>query len=128
MKQIVNQGRRSFTRVPYETVVLLYSGDGSGRGTLNNLSLDGMHVSTSLPLDVKDTIEADIQLPENPEMGIYLKGEVVRIDNTGVALSFQEVDVDSFTHLKKLVMLHSDDADQVQSEIGNLIDRKEQAR
>jgi len=51
------------------------------------------------------------------ELTVKTKGEVVRVDEDGIAVRFLETDLDSFFHLKNIVYFNTDDPDQVMDEV-----------
>ncbi len=51
------------------------------------------------------------------ELCLQMKGEVVRVLDDGIGVSFIEIDLDSFHHLKNIVYYNAEDPDQIEEEI-----------
>jgi hypothetical protein len=46
-----------------------------------------------------------------------MAGKVVRQDDSGVGVQFEEIDIDTFYHLKNIVYYNADDPDQVEDQL-----------
>jgi hypothetical protein len=51
------------------------------------------------------------------ECRIETTGEVVRVSEDGIAIQFEQIDLDSMEHLRKLVLFNADDPEQAEREI-----------
>jgi hypothetical protein len=81
-------------------------------GLVDNLSMKGMFLKTQESLPGDGLLEISIVLSgASSLLSIKVKGCAVRQTDEGIAVEFQEMDIDSFVHLKNVVALNSDDAD-----------------
>ena len=109
--------RRDFTRVPTGVDAEVIVGDRTITGTVQDVSLNGVFVRCSDPLPVASHCGVNIILQgTQAPLRVSEKGKVTRSDNTGMAIEFDEVDVDSFAHLRNLVLYNALNADGVEEE------------
>lgn len=110
--------RREFTRVRLAVGVEV---DQPGRckisGRGRDLSVKGVYVECPQPLPPSPPCEVTIVLSGTPEpMQVHVTGRVVYVEPKGMGIEFVEVDVDSFIHLRNLILYNSVDTDQVERE------------
>jgi hypothetical protein len=110
--------RREFTRVHIAVGVEVEQPGQpkiSGRG--RDLSVKGVYVECPRPLPRGTRCEVTIVLSGTPEpMQVHVTGSVVYAEPEGMGIEFVEVDVDSFIHLRNLVLYNSVDTEQVERE------------
>jgi len=53
-------------------------------------------------------------------LALSIKGIIARQDASGLRIAFDSVDVDSFIHLKNIVMYNASDPDVIEKEIFSL--------
>ena len=107
--------KREFTRVSTkiraEVTAIL-----SGR--TRDMSVKGFYLVCDRSLPVGTECLVAVYLGEPPgQVRIEMAGTVVRVDDTGMAIEFSKMDIDSFDHLRKLVLYNSTDTDQVEQEL-----------
>ena len=111
--------RREFTRVTTRFHVSITAGGRTiDSGRTRDLSMKGLFVQCDEPLPAGTECQAVIHLGE-PESGIEVKTEctVVRSAPDGLALEFTAVDVESYGHLRNMVLLNSQETETVEKEI-----------
>lgn len=70
----------------------------------SNISVSGVFVEGVVGVAVWDKCAVDFQLVgRSSSLVLALQGQVVRVQDDGVALQFDEVDEDSFCHLQNIV-------------------------
>lgn len=111
--------RRKNTRVTFHTTVDIRFRDADCIGCeTRDLSVKGVFVLGVHGRTVGETCEVTLCLcGSSSELCMKMKGEVVRELEDGVALSFVEVDLDSFYHLKNIVYYNAEDPDRITEEI-----------
>lgn len=74
---------------------------------LRDISLDGINLvlDRELPLNRICELEITISGPSS-DLKLRTKGRILRQDSSGVALKFTELDIDTYLHLKNLVLHH----------------------
>ncbi|MEN8190231.1 MAG: PilZ domain-containing protein [Thermodesulfobacteriota bacterium] len=111
-----DQERRQKKRVRFKTGVVLktewneFSADAHSR----DISLDGIFIQTDAPLEIGQFCELDITLSgTSSKLQLTVKGRVVRREDQGIAIKFTEFDIDSYIHLKNLVLYNIQAPDSV---------------
>lgn len=109
--------RRKFRRVPFEVTAAVQTGLINISGMVDNLSMGGMFLATGETIPGDSSLEISIILSGSSSMlSIGLKGRLVRQNEEGIAVEFLEMDLDSFIHLRNIVVQNSDDPDAVYEE------------
>ncbi|MEO5334951.1 MAG: PilZ domain-containing protein [Magnetococcus sp. YQC-5] len=107
--------RRAFSRVHYANELLLKASSGeSYAGILHDVSLKGMlfHCDHLPPKGM--TVTGTLALGS---ITLTIKGLVVNSQpGRGAAVLFQDMDVESFSHLRRLVALNLGDSDIIDEE------------
>jgi hypothetical protein len=104
--------RRNGIRVDFATKVLIAAGpqqtlyDGDSR----DISLRGIFLNTTDILEINTDCMVEIRLPAaEDDIVLSLKGHIVRKEESGYAIYFDSVDLDSYTHLKNIIKYNSPD-------------------
>lgn len=110
--------KREFTRVPLTfEVQVTVAGQSVAEGRIRDLSLKGMLVQTGQSFETGLPCEAVIRLAEG-QVEIHASGVVAVRHPDGFAMEFTSINgLDSYIHLRNLVLFNSQDADQVDREI-----------
>lgn len=115
---------RRFTRIPYQSEVLINSKGQWYRGMSDNLSLYGIYVKSGNRFPINTQVELTIPLGSEDEY-IDVTGLVVRQDDEGIGCEFQQVDVDAFLNLKNIVSAQCENKSQVMDEFYAYLAKKE---
>ena len=121
-KQVQNDGslhahRREFTRASVTFEVEATSGRRTLRGTSRDVSLKGAFMQCEAPFEVDTECEFTLLLPGPDEpVRISVAGRVVRAEASGMAVEFTELGMESYEHLKALVLYNAADWEQVEEE------------
>jgi c-di-GMP-binding flagellar brake protein YcgR len=122
---MLDDEKRKFTRVPFETTVTVTVGSKViVSRTLRNISLGGMYLYSGDDLPTGSVCVLDIELKGPVSLLlIQAEAEVVRIDpGEGVALKFTKIDVDGLIHLRHVIRIYAEDPAVVDLEFtGNLL-------
>ncbi|MCW7753833.1 PilZ domain-containing protein [Desulfobotulus sp. H1] len=104
--------RRRMKRVPFETEVRLQAGEHEIRvvGNSRDLSQKGVFLATDVLLSegMECRVEVLLSGMEDP-IHLCMKGRVARLVPGGVGVEFFEMDLETFTHLRNVVLYNSDD-------------------
>lgn len=111
-----NDERRRGQRVFFHTEILLVVAGMEHRfqGNIKDLSVRGVYINT--PAAIPDNAECDVTITlsgATEPIVLNMEGRVVRKDDSGVAISFSSIDLDSYTHLRNIVRYNCDDPDSV---------------
>lgn len=111
---------REFSRVPVH-IVAAATADGTDpvAGRVRDISLNGVFISTPLPMALGTRCSVLIQLAGQASGPLVrCAGEVVRKDDEGMAIRFDQViGEDSYEHLKNLVLYNAPEVERVESEM-----------
>lgn len=116
---------RKFSRVPFRvSATVMYAGRRF-HGNVENLSMNGMLLVTDERIPEGELAEILIVLTgTSPELSLGFEARVTRNSESGIAFSFERIDLESYTHLKNIIAYNSDDAEKVMEEIHHSIDEK----
>jgi hypothetical protein len=112
--------RRGFLRRPFKTEVTIESGgllirsDSEVNVSMSGLSMPfagGAAPEHGAPCSASITLKAF----ENRIL-IEAKGKIIRSDRRNLAVEFTELDVDSYNHLRQLILNNSEDPERAEAE------------
>jgi hypothetical protein len=116
---------RKFSRVNFRVDATIKAADRQFNGGVDNLSMSGMYMVTEERLTLNDQVEITIGLTGTaPQISVNFSGRVSRINEDGMAFTFEKIDLDSYTHLKNIIAYNIDDSEKVMEEIYHSIDEK----
>ncbi len=110
METTDNQERRRYTRVEFSTRIVLMTSDTKieAKGSSKDLSLKGVFVNTDKKIEIGSGCNVKIFLSGGVgDIELAMEARVARVVETGLGLSFEAMDVDSYTHLKNIVLYNS---------------------
>jgi hypothetical protein len=110
---------REFTRVPVHIWGTFSNEAGEELLTaeINNLSMRGCHASTFEALAAQTRCHLTL-FTEDEEDALHFKVEarIVSSDQDGMGIEFVELPLESYEHLRNMVLLNSRDPDRVERE------------
>lgn len=116
----MEEDKRLFTRVPFVIRVTLTQNQQLWLGHVVDISFNGMLVNSRTPFtfDAKTPVIAEITF-ENGSV-FKVKTEQAHHRNELYGFRFLEMDLDSMTHLRNLMLLNLGDVDQCERELETL--------
>ena len=108
--------KRVGERVNFETKIILETADKKicAIGSSRDLSMKGAFVKTDEIFQIGVDCNMTVTLTgSTDDVTLHMKGTIVRKETSGVAIHFNSVDLDSYTHLKKLVQFNAEFPDKV---------------
>ena len=112
--------QRHFSRVPFDTPVRMISAQGSTAVRLLNISLKGALVSEPVGWTVTPGTLLALELTLVDDEYIRVNVKVAHAENGRVGLYWDQIDLDSMTHLRRLVQLNLGDAAQLDRELATM--------
>jgi len=106
--------KRSKPRVYFETNILLKLDkfEVQAFGSSRDLSLNGIYLKTDDDVPVGAECAIEISLFGMTEaLLLKMQGIIVRKEMSGIGISFNSMDLDSYAHLKNIVRYNSADPD-----------------
>jgi len=111
--------RREFIRVPFRTNLSIRTQDRTfwSRSSLD-ISMTGLRARTDEPPPAEGAeCEVEIVLSDaEPPVIIEARGAVVRSAPGTIAVHFTEIDLDSFDHLRQVILNNAGDPDRADEE------------
>ena len=111
--------RRGFIRVPFNTEVAIDTGGRLIRSNKGiNISMSGLHLSSDEPCPAPDTpcrVTINLQSSENRVL-IEARGKITRTEPGNMAVEFTELDLDSYHHLRQLILNNTDEPEKAEQE------------
>lgn len=121
--------QRRFQRIAFDARVTLHIGDTHYPGVLRDISLKGALVMLGEgtgQISTGQTGELHIRLDQGEvEMTMEVSVAFVHPQRQACGVNVLSMDVDTASHLRRLVEVNLGDADALQRELGNLIEAME---
>ncbi len=114
--------RRKFTRIPFEASVTLTNPSGNWTGKLLDISLNGLLISKPQNWHVsKDTRFLVEVNPADEVFTIRMESSLAHSEDQKVGLQCNFIDIDSASHLRRLVELNIGDESILYRELSALL-------
>lgn len=111
--------QREFTRNPVHVAATVQTAAGEEiPGHTDQLSMNGLFVRCSELLALDTPCRVTLSLGDG-ETRIEVAARVANVTEEGMGLAFDEMEPESYAHLKRLVLYNAVDLDQVEAEIEN---------
>lgn len=113
--------RRKFSRVVYQANITLQQDDKQWKGTLVDLSLHGLLINLTGNEEIKENAELNVRFTLH-ESDIDISAEcklINKTDNT-LRLCISHIDIDSISHLKRLIELNVGNSDMLLRQLSEL--------
>ena len=104
--------RRKKGRAHFETEVVLRTGayEMVTSAETKDMSIKGVFIKTDRKIPVGALCDIEIVLTgTSSRLSLKMKGSVVRQDKSGLGIVFDEIGLDSYFHLKNLLMYNASD-------------------
>ncbi len=113
-----SRDRREFLRVPFRVEVTL-TGDHTTvvSADVRDVSLNGLYAACSGRLPPGSRCDVLLVLGgPGSEVRLSMRGRVARADRAGLGIEFTAMGLDTYYHLRNLVLFNSDDRARVEQE------------
>jgi hypothetical protein len=114
---------RRFRRVPFETKVSLTVDQDYWAGELLDIAMKGALIETMAPLQIPTgtRCKLSIALP-GTAIALNFDAELVHVEVLQYGFKFISEDLETLTHLRKLIELNTGDAETTRSELSAWLD------
>jgi pSer/pThr/pTyr-binding forkhead associated (FHA) protein len=109
--------QRRFSRVPFQVEVTLHRADRRWTSRLLDISLHGALIERPPNWSGEEGLPHRLDVHLDGGVVISMDVQVAHSDNSRLGLSCEDIDVDSITHLRRLVELNLGDAELVEREL-----------
>jgi hypothetical protein len=113
----MQEDQRRFTRIPFDAAAVLSKDGQDWPCELIDLSLKGALVGQPDGWNGQANEDYQLTLTLDSEVRIQMDVSVAHIENQHVGLYCKDIDLDSITHLRRLVELNLGDADLLEREL-----------
>ncbi|WP_455205840.1 PilZ domain-containing protein [Kaarinaea lacus] len=113
--------QRQFTRIPFESPVHIHNAQGKWTSQLIDISLNGIliHEPTGWDVSIGDQVQIELDLHDS-DIEIRMEVEVAHMEKGHVGLHCKHIDLDSITHLRRLVELNLGNTEILSRELSAL--------
>jgi PilZ domain len=113
--------RRRFSRILFDAHVELAQGDYHWRASLLDISLKGLLLQQKLPENInhREPILVKVLLTDNTTIAMSVM--VAHQHHNQLGLSCESIDIDSISHLRRLIELNLGDTDAAERELSELV-------
>ncbi len=114
--------KRKTSRVEFDIKAVIQYNGSTIEGEVRDLSLQGMFFETeqNIPLGTRLTVDISLQ-GSTSDLVLKVMGTVVRHETGGIAIHFEEMDLDSFIHIRNIVAYNEGDGDKVREEFASMV-------
>jgi len=116
---------RSFHRIHFDCLVKFEVGDSRLDCELVDISLRGalIHNCTGATADIDTPCKLTLSLDKSHEIQIIMQGYIIHKNENRIGIHCQSIDLDSITHLRKLVEVNLASPELLEREIMALCDQ-----
>jgi|GEM_PF-86101 len=121
LKNVMNQERRRFHRIDFDARVEIAQGDSHWQAQLLDISLKGVLLTKlgHYQLSSTETLLVKIILSDQTSIDMITQAVHQTVDQ--VHLACMSIDIDSISHLRRLIELNLGDADAAERELCELL-------
>lgn len=117
--------QRHFTRIPFDARIRIIQTEGeqSWNSTLLDISLNGALISRpdDWPAKIGEPVQLELQLGEDSQTCLHMDTTIAHIEDSRVGLHCKQMDLDTATHLHRLMELNLGDPELLKRELSELI-------
>lgn len=99
----MQEDRRQFTRVPFSTEVFISQGDHRYQSSLVDISLNGILVAAPKLYHLRSDLPCLVNIPLCSDVNIQMQSALVHSGNNALGFHCTSIDMDSITHLRRLI-------------------------
>lgn len=117
------QERRKKTRVHFATLVTVKTDTSEIVTDANSedISMKGVFVRTDQEIPVGTPCDMEILLTgTSRRLALNIKGVITRQDSSGLGIAFDSMDLDSYVHLKNILLYNASDSEEIRREMFSL--------
>jgi hypothetical protein len=119
----VEDERRKRTRVQFSTQVIIKTEDSEIRAEANSedISIKGVFVNTEEKIPLGTPCDLEILLTgTSTKLALTIKGVIARHEEAGLGITFDSMDLDSYMHLKNIILHNVSDPESLEEEMLSL--------
>ena len=126
---VTDNEQRKYIRVPFKAVACLWSLKQDAKeircDQTRDISLKGLYCYSDTKFSAETPCELELHLTgTSSKLVLFFKGQVVRADEKGMGIRFEEIDLDSFFLLKNILNYNTGDPEQIDRELTGYIHKE----
>jgi hypothetical protein len=121
MKKLMTQERRRFSRIDFDARVEIAQGDKNWQAQLLDISLKGLLLAKMGPYQLQPTTPILVKIILSDQTSIAMSAQVVHQTLEQLHLACVTIDIDSISHLRRLIELNIGDATAAERELSELL-------
>ncbi|MDH5764492.1 MAG: PilZ domain-containing protein [Gammaproteobacteria bacterium] len=120
MSESFGQEKRNYKRIPFIAEVLLTREGQILKSMILDISLKGMLLDAPDDSVVDAGAVYKVELVLGEDVSIRMEASIVRQDSYLWGMQWENIDIESLSHLRRLLELNLNDADEMHREIAEL--------
>jgi len=112
--------RRHYERVPFIAEVIMSDGTSEWTSALLDISLKGVLLEPPSDIEPEFDKTYDIELILGEETEIKMRGKISHAKGAHWGLEWENIDLESLSHLRRLLELNMNDPDEINRELSDL--------
>ena len=121
MKKLMTQERRRFSRIDFDARVEIAQGDKNWQAQLLDISLKGLLLAKMGPYQLQPTTPILVKIILSDQTSIAMSAQVVHQTLEQLHLACVTIDIDSISHLRRLIELNIGDTSAAERELSELL-------
>jgi hypothetical protein len=115
-----NSDKRNFSRIPFDADALIKGEHGEWKSEVLDISLKGalLELPENWTGEKGTAFELEIKLA--PDAVIYMQARVAHIEEDHIGFLCEHIDLDSITHLRRIIELNTGDEELLNRELSSL--------
>lgn len=119
------EDRRQYSRVVFDANVTIKQGDNSYITELADVSLNGLLVKTPSKYHLRSDMPCTIKITLSQEVQIVMQVALVHSSNHALGFHCTSIDMDSITHLRRLIETNLEDPNASERVLAELVNKAE---
>jgi len=117
----MTEERRRFRRIDFDARVEIAQGDKNWQAQLLDISLKGLLLAKMGPYQLQPTTPSLVKIVLSDQTSITMSAQVVHQNLEQLHLACITIDIDSISHLRRLIELNIGDANAAERELSELL-------
>jgi hypothetical protein len=123
---VIDNEQRKYIRVPFKAAAILWSLKQDAKeircDQTRDISFKGIYCYSDIKFSVGTICDLELHLTDtSSKLVLFSKGRVVRTDDEGMGIKFEEMELDSFLLLKNIVTENTENSKQIDRELTGYI-------
>lgn len=115
-----NEEKRVFSRIPFDAAVMIRGEHGEWKSVLLDISLKGALLELPAVWDGKTGDPFELEITLAPDAIIDMQAHVAHIEEDHIGFQCDHIDLDSITHLRRIIELNTGDEKLLNRELSSL--------